>query len=182
MPRFTNQPVPSLPQRLRSLRHRFWLGVSERVRWSRGAYREVPAGALPAQDEAVARRIEQLRGLYAVEFERRLGAATSLNNYEYLDILDRSWRLPLSLLEPARLLWSVHDNLQPGGVFVMVNHGPQEALAAEMFCTAAGLRRIAPGSAGGVLSRRRGLPPMLSCWQRWEDRPRAPRESIDIRI
>ncbi len=32
-----------------------------------------------------------MRGGYQVLFELEMGAATSLNNYEYLDILDRGW-------------------------------------------------------------------------------------------
>ncbi len=32
-----------------------------------------------------------MRGRYQVQFERQLNAATSLRNYEYLDLLDRGW-------------------------------------------------------------------------------------------
>ncbi len=78
-------------QRLRSLRHRFWYGVSERVRWSRGAFHETPARQLPALAFEQAQRIAALQGRYQVQFERRMNAATSANNYEYLDILDRAW-------------------------------------------------------------------------------------------
>jgi len=34
-----------------------------------------------------------LRSRYQVQFESHLSASTSLNNYEYLDILDRAWGL-----------------------------------------------------------------------------------------
>jgi SAM-dependent methyltransferase len=78
-------------QRLRSLRHRFWYGVSERVRWSRGAFHETPARQLPALDFEQAQRITALQSRYQVQFERRMNSATSINNYEYLDILDRAW-------------------------------------------------------------------------------------------
>jgi hypothetical protein len=81
----------SLLQRLRSVRHGFWYRVSERVRWSRGAFRETPARELPALTREQAGRIAALRDRYQVRFERTLSAATSANNYEYLDILDRAW-------------------------------------------------------------------------------------------
>lgn len=76
---------------MRSLRHGFWYGLSERIRWSRGEYRETPALRLPPLDPEQAERIAALRDRYQVQFERRLAARTSLNNYEYLDILDRAW-------------------------------------------------------------------------------------------
>ncbi len=78
-------------QRLRSLRHRFWYGVSRRLAWSRGPFCEVPAGDLPARPLAQTQRIDELRRRFGVHFERRLSASTSLNNYEYLDLLDRVW-------------------------------------------------------------------------------------------
>lgn len=81
----------SLFQRLRSLRHRFWYGVSERVRWSRGTFRETPARELPALPVEQSRRIAALRDRYQARFESALATQTSLNNYEYLDILDHAW-------------------------------------------------------------------------------------------
>ena len=78
-------------QRLKSLRHGFWYGVSERIRWSRGAFEETPARELSSRDRVQAERIAALRDRYQVQFELRMGAATSANNYEYLDILDRGW-------------------------------------------------------------------------------------------
>ena len=78
-------------QRLRSLRHGFWYGVSERLRWSRGAFVEEPARVLCAEDLEQGERIAALRGRYQVRFERSMSAATSANNYEYLDLLDRGW-------------------------------------------------------------------------------------------
>ena len=81
----------SLLQRLRSLRHRFWYRISERVRWSRGTYRETAAQRLPALPIEQSRRIAALQDRYQVRFERELSAQTSINNYEYLDILDRAW-------------------------------------------------------------------------------------------
>jgi SAM-dependent methyltransferase len=78
-------------QRMRSLRHGFWYGVSERVRWSRGTFEETPARELCTPDRKQAERIAALRDRYQVQFELRMSAATSANNYEYLDILDRGW-------------------------------------------------------------------------------------------
>jgi hypothetical protein len=83
--------VYSLRQRLRSLRHRFWYGVSARVRWSRGAHCETPARELPALAFEQAERIATLRDRYQVQFELKMNSATSRINYEYLDILDRAW-------------------------------------------------------------------------------------------
>jgi len=77
-------------QNLRSLRHGFWLGVSEGLRWSRGVHRETPAGELELPG-AEGERIAALRARYQVRFESRLSAASSRRNYEYLDLLDRGW-------------------------------------------------------------------------------------------
>jgi hypothetical protein len=80
----------SLLQRMKSLRHSFWYGVSERIQWSRGAFLETPARELCTVDLGQSERIAALRDRYQVQFELRMSAATSINNYEYLDILDRS--------------------------------------------------------------------------------------------
>jgi SAM-dependent methyltransferase len=76
---------------LRSLRHRFSYGVSESLRWSRGTFREIAAGDLPVLPIEEAKRIAALQRRYQVRFERQLSAATSLRNYEYLEILDDAW-------------------------------------------------------------------------------------------
>jgi hypothetical protein len=81
----------SLLQRLSSWRHGFWYGVSEHVRWSRGPYQETPARELPGLAREQSERIAALRRRYQVQFELQMNAATSVNNYEYLDILDRAW-------------------------------------------------------------------------------------------
>ncbi len=208
-------------------------------------------------------RIAALRTRYQVKFEERLSAPTALNNYEYLDILDRAWaqhgwahprngvlcdigcasfwyaatlqhfflpreligieieghrlfatgharidyaagylaplsnarfvladyvncdltadvitawfpfvtapailawRLPLSLLQPEALFARVARNLRPGGCFVMVNHGSQEAQIAQAGCAAAGLLHRGTLSASGVLSEHRPRPAVLSVW------------------
>jgi hypothetical protein len=252
-------------QRLRSLRHGFWYGVSERLAWSRGAVRETPARELVARSREQGERIAALRDRYQVQFEQRMNAATSTNNYEYLDMLDRgwdamgmgrpvggvlcdigcasfwyaatlqaffrpdrlvgveleghrlfrdghtridyasgylaqlpraqfvvgnyaayrepadiitcwfpfltpaailAWRLPLSLLAPQELFQQVHHNLQPDGLFFMVNHGLQEATLAEECCTAASLRLAARWANPGPLSQHRMQPPVLTWWRR----------------
>src|SRR4029077_16166323 len=81
----------SLLERLRSLRHRLWYGISERVRWSRGVFHETPARNLPNVAFEQSQRIAALQSRYQVHFEELMSAATSTNNYEYLDILDRAW-------------------------------------------------------------------------------------------
>jgi SAM-dependent methyltransferase len=82
--------VASLPNRLRSWRHGFWFAVSRRIRWSRGLYREKPAGKLDLGPDD-AQRVSALKSRYPVQFERHLGQRSSLINYEYLDLLDCAW-------------------------------------------------------------------------------------------
>jgi SAM-dependent methyltransferase len=229
-----------------------------------------------------AQRIAALRSRYQVQFEMQMSAATSLNNYDYLDILDRgfdelglarpspdvlcdvgcasfwyaatlaaffrprqllgvdleghrlfrdgrtridyaagyvarvpharfvvgdyrrhaepadlitawfpflsapallAWRLPLSLLDPAGLFGRIRRNLTPGGLFVMVNHGPAEAALAAEWCVAAGLERAGTdrGAAREPLAcgAPRPLPARLSCWRlATASRP----DAADIRI
>jgi hypothetical protein len=252
-------------QRLKSLRHGFWYSLSERIRWSRGAFEETPAGELCTVDREQAERIAALRERYQVHFERHMTAATSLNNYGYLDILDRgwsesgvarpcggalcdigcasfwyaatlqaffrpdrligveveghrlfrdgrtridyatgylrplpdshfvvadycayrepadvitawfpfltptallAWRLPLRLLAPGKLFRQIRENLRSSGVFLMVNHGPQEAQLAQRWCDAAGLVLVARAVHSGVLSKQRSMPAVLSWWRR----------------
>ena len=259
------------------MRHRFWYGVSERLRWSRGAFRETPVLELPALPAEQSRRIAALKDRYQARFESELGMQTSLNNYEYLDILDHAWpvghalpgtapvrpqgmellcdvgcasfwyaaaleaffrpramvgvdvegyrlfkdgrtrsdyaagyvgqrtnarfvvadylgyaepadvitawfpfltprailawRLPLSLLRPERLFRQIHHNLRPGGCFVMVNHGPEEAELAHRLCVAAGFRLEFRQSTPSPLSRGRPFPPVVSFWRLSEGPP-----------
>jgi SAM-dependent methyltransferase len=252
------------------LRHRFWYGLSERARWSRGTFRETPALQLPALPIDQSRRIAALQERYQVRFESELGVQTSLNNYEYLDILDHAWpgdarpgsaplrpqgmeqlcdvgcasfwyaaaldaffrpramvgvdvegyrlfrdgrtrsdyaagyvgqrpngrfvvadylsyaepadvitawfpfltpgailawRLPLSLLRPEHLIRQIHHNLKPGGIFLMVNHGVEEAGAAHRLCIAAGFEMAWQSSVSTFLSQGRMLPPVVSSWR-----------------
>jgi SAM-dependent methyltransferase len=73
------------------VRHRLSYGLSERLRFSRGVFHEVPAAELPLLPPEQAERVAALRSRYGVRFEASLCAASSLNNYEYLDIIDRAW-------------------------------------------------------------------------------------------
>jgi SAM-dependent methyltransferase len=75
------------------------------------------------------------------------------------------WRLPLSLLRPETLFSSIKLNLKPGGLFVMVNHGPEEAELAGSYCGAAGLQPLGRWQDAGALSAYRSAPPVLSWWQ-----------------
>ena len=251
-------------QRLASLRHRFSYRLSERVRRRGGAHVETPAHTLPAMPGEQGERIAALRARYQVNFEAHLNVATSIRNYEYLDLLDRgfaraalappgarvlcdvgcanfwyaralyaffkpsslagielegyrryrdghsridyaagyiaelpcarfevadylrvdepadvvtawfpfvtatailAWRLPLSLLRPQALFLKVAANLAAGGLFIMVNHGPEEARTAESLCIAAGMERVFGEAIGGALSAYRALPPVLSIWR-----------------
>jgi len=81
-----------LNKRLRSWRHAFSFALSRRIRWSRGLYREKPAGQLRRLTPEQEQRVAALRGRYQVQFEQRLGERSSTVNYEYLDILDRAWQ------------------------------------------------------------------------------------------
>jgi SAM-dependent methyltransferase len=83
-------PLAALLNRLRSWRHAFWFGISRRLRWSRGLYREKPAGRLELEPEQ-AQRVSALKSRYPVQFERHLGRRSSTINYEYLDLLDCAW-------------------------------------------------------------------------------------------
>jgi hypothetical protein len=248
------------------MRHRFWYGVSERVRWSRGTFRETPARELPTLTREQNQRIAALRIRYQANFELETNSATAMNNYEYLDILDRAWtvsglprptggvvcdigcasfwyaaawmrfftprelvgieveghrlfkdghsridyasgyladmpgakfmvadyrtcglpadvitawfpfvtpaailawRLPMSLLAPQQLFARVHHNLRATGVFIMVNHGLEEATVAEKLCIAAGLRCLFRFSEAGLFSGHRLQAAALSCWKRF---------------
>jgi len=90
MSRQFNSPI-SWSQRLRSARNALSLRLSERIRFSLGPRAEVPCLALPASPPARAARIRRLAARYGTAFESLLGATTSLNNYAYLDLLDRAF-------------------------------------------------------------------------------------------
>ncbi len=76
-----------------------------------------------------------------------------------------AWRLPLSLFAPHLLFSKVVANLQPHGLFLMVNHGRDEATIAASWCRKVGM--VPCGSCELRSSLRPRLPlPVLSCWIR----------------
>jgi len=77
-----------------------------------------------------------------------------------------AWRLPLSLLQPERLIRRIRHNLCAGGQLVMINHGPEEAALAAGWCAAAGLVQAWRREEHGILSRYRAQAPVVSCWRR----------------
>lgn len=78
-------------QRLRSWRNSLGLSLSQRLRASRGEFRERPCGRLVRVDARIDGRIQALQRRYAMRFESTLNARTSLNNYAYLELLDRAF-------------------------------------------------------------------------------------------
>ena len=78
-------------QRLRSAYLRFWLEVSERLAWSRGEWRETPCGELQGIDATLRARCTALAAGFRVAFERSLSQPTALDDYAYLDLLDRAF-------------------------------------------------------------------------------------------
>ncbi len=260
----TAVPRYSLPQRLRSGYHAFWYWLGEGLEWSRGLYRERPVGQLTHLSGSQQARIALLRRQFDVRFEQHCAALTTLNSYDYLDILDQAWttwgqprpvggvvhdvgasnfwyaralhafflpaaltgieveghriyyngysrhdyaqgyvrdlpqtefviadyaqyaqpadtivawypfvtpapvlawRLPLALLAPQALFARVAMNLNPSGVFVMINQGPEEAAVAADLCRQAGLR-CERSCEVRVTLRRRRVPPVVSWWRR----------------
>lgn len=76
-----------------------------------------------------------------------------------------AWRLPTTLLDPSAFFAQVRRNLRPGGLFVMVNHGPDEARLAHSRCVAAGLVPVLSVDEAGVLSAYRSKPALISLWR-----------------
>jgi hypothetical protein len=76
-----------------------------------------------------------------------------------------AWRLPLGVLAPGALFAAIATNLRPGGEFVMVNHGPEEAAVAARFAAAAGLRPRARLDDDLPLARRTA-PAVATLWIR----------------
>jgi hypothetical protein len=92
-------PRYSLGQLLLSRYHACWYHLGERLAWSRGTYRERPAGQLNQLSGIARERIARLQGRFEIRFEQRAGQLTALKQYDYLDTLDQAWsawRLPHS--------------------------------------------------------------------------------------
>ena len=66
---------------------------------------------------------------------------------------------------PTRSFSSVGHNLKADDLFVMVNHGPNEAQIAADCCSAAGLKSDGAWMHSGQLSRHRAAPPVISPWR-----------------
>ena len=75
-----------------------------------------------------------------------------------------AWRLPLSLLDPEGFFAQVRRNLRSGGLFLMVNHGPDEASQASRYCDAACLALVTRLDQAGSLSAYRAKPALVSVW------------------
>lgn len=82
-------PSLSLAQQLRSRLLGLRFAASRALRWQRPGYVEAPATELAGLPDPVAARIADLRRDYDVGFEQRYHRANSLENYVYLDLLDR---------------------------------------------------------------------------------------------
>jgi hypothetical protein len=154
----------TLMQQLRSWRHSFWFGISERVRWSRGIHHETPARELPALSREQAERIAALRVRYQVQFEATMNASTGANNYEYLDMLDRAWSASGLLAVQGGVGVEIEGHL--GSLSDALSHSSlAEANLAEQLCIAAGLHSIGRWGEAGCLRGLRLRPPLLSCWR-----------------
>lgn len=75
-----------------------------------------------------------------------------------------AWRMPLAFLAPQALFARIAMNLNPSGVFVMVNQGPEEAEVAAGLCRQAGLVFEHSCAVRSTLRRRR-VPPVVSWWR-----------------
>ncbi len=84
-------PPYSLRQRICSGYYAFWYQPGERLTWSRGIYRESPAGRLQHLSGIQQARIAPLQQRFNVQFERHVGQSTASKQYDYLDVLERTW-------------------------------------------------------------------------------------------
>jgi len=83
--------APGWAQRLRSLRNGLSLNIASRLRMSRGVFCETACNELRGITPDQAWRIARLHEKYPVRFEASLSHETSLNNYAYLELLDRAF-------------------------------------------------------------------------------------------
>lgn len=73
-----------------------------------------------------------------------------------------AWRMPLSVFAPHALFSQIARNLQPHGLFIMINQGRDEATIATSLCKKAGLTR--QGSCEIKAPLRPRLSPIVSIW------------------
>ena len=84
-------PSYSIRQLLASRYHAFWYHLGERFAWSRGAYRERPVRRLSQLSGIQQARIASLQRRFRVGFERQAEQSTALKQYDYLEVLERTW-------------------------------------------------------------------------------------------
>ncbi len=84
-------PRYSLRQLLLSHYHACWYHLEKRLAWSRGIYREQPAGQLRNLSGIQQERMASLRRRFRVRFEQQGEQITALKQYDYLDVLDQAW-------------------------------------------------------------------------------------------
>jgi hypothetical protein len=92
-PEITLDTLPrcSFQQRVRSHYHAFWYHLGERFAWSRGAYRERPVRQLSELSGIQQARIASLQRRFRVGFEQQAEQSTALKQYDYLEVLERTW-------------------------------------------------------------------------------------------
>ena len=76
-----------------------------------------------------------------------------------------AWRMSLGLFAPRRLFARMASNLNPGGVLVRGNQGPEEAECAAGCCREAEVLFLSSCQPLALLRARR-LPPVISIWSR----------------
>lgn len=91
IPQLASVPQYSFRQRVRSGYYALWYELGEWLAWSRGTYRESPVGRLQHLSGIQQARIVLLQQRFSVRFERQAGESTALKQYDYLDMLERTW-------------------------------------------------------------------------------------------
>ena len=91
IPQSVSVPEYSFQQRVRSGYYALWYELGEWLAWSRGMYRESPVGRLQHLSGIQQARIATLQQRFSVRFERQAGQSTALKQYDYLDMLERTW-------------------------------------------------------------------------------------------
>ena len=84
-------PEYSFRQRVCSGYYALWYELGEWLAWSRGTYQESPVGRFQHLSGIQQARITILQQRFSVRFERHAGQSTALKQYDYLDMLERTW-------------------------------------------------------------------------------------------